>query len=244
MTRPAVHRSRTAQPLDPSTNCKNPTTSIDKVRNRCQAPEDQVLCLCGSTCELISPLWKSSTGSSRSVKIRGRASLQHGHEATMKSQSWPTKVVTAIRRLPRTWRGRLSLQASHPQSASKHPTCSPRHWRLATGRYDDRSLGFATTGNDSITACSYVALGSVSFDAANRWDVPVFAVQFWSSFLADLSVKFYYAKKKVTWEVMEGSRKKKIEFLWSTISSMKIEVEVCAGGVLHCCPSCYSCRPL
>jgi hypothetical protein len=49
----------------------------------------------------------------------------------------------------------------------------------------------------------------------------------------DLVAKFYYAKKKIVWEVLNGALKSKIEIQWSDIEAIRATIVDDQPGILE-----------
>eukprot|EP00192_Tetraselmis_astigmatica_P008344 CAMPEP_0117670868 /NCGR_PEP_ID=MMETSP0804-20121206/13011_1 /TAXON_ID=1074897 /ORGANISM="Tetraselmis astigmatica, Strain CCMP880" /LENGTH=635 /DNA_ID=CAMNT_0005479253 /DNA_START=203 /DNA_END=2110 /DNA_ORIENTATION=- len=101
------------------------------------------------------------------------------------------------------------------------PASDPPLVSSSAAKSEDRRADEASVNREKIAKPVFRIKASNMF--AHSLEIGSWQVH--SKQLADLSVKFYYAKKKVIWEVLEGSRKKKIEFLWSSISSMRMDLK-------------------
>mmetsp|Transcript_28996 Transcript_28996/g.72624 ORF Transcript_28996/g.72624 Transcript_28996/m.72624 type:complete len:560 (+) Transcript_28996:562-2241(+) len=64
--------------------------------------------------------------------------------------------------------------------------------------------------------------GKVKASNFNGESLSIGSWRFRSRNAGDLAAKVYFAKRKLVWEVLEGERKKKIEFQWSDISAMRV----------------------
>lgn len=49
----------------------------------------------------------------------------------------------------------------------------------------------------------------------------------------DLVAKFYYAKRKLVWEILRDGLKEKIEILWQNISAIRAVIEDNLPGILE-----------
>ena len=49
----------------------------------------------------------------------------------------------------------------------------------------------------------------------------------------DVIAKFYYAKRKMVWEVLDGVLKRKLEMPWSDISAIRISLPEGLPGILE-----------
>ena len=49
----------------------------------------------------------------------------------------------------------------------------------------------------------------------------------------DVTAKFYYAKHKIVWEVLDGAIKSKVEMSWSDIAAIRISLPEGLPGTLE-----------
>lgn len=58
-------------------------------------------------------------------------------------------------------------------------------------------------------------------------------MQIEAKYPADLVAKFYYAKRKLVWEIMRDGLKDKIEIQWRNISAIRAIIEDNSPGILE-----------
>lgn len=75
---------------------------------------------------------------------------------------------------------------------------------------------------------------------SNQWYI---WVQFASVHEADLVAKFYFASRKLVWEVLANGMKSKMEMQWSDISAIRATVEENKPGILEIEVANYISRP-
>ena len=49
----------------------------------------------------------------------------------------------------------------------------------------------------------------------------------------DVTVKFYYAKRQMVWEVLDGALKSKLEMPWSNISAIRVSLPEGLPGIFE-----------